>query len=252
MLKYAVASAVLMFGFAVSALAAPLNDQPQPQVQNQVQPQAQPQAQPQVQPQSQPYNTESPARIRQEMDRRAPDANATAPVERAPYAGRSAGDAARECANCPPPRNYDSTEVIKNSHDVDHSRVINTESVVEVPSRTRETNKLIVNENETRNVGVIQHNHRIIEKEIRYVRRAPPVYRPAPVHRAPRVQTVLVPIVQQAPCGCPCTCGGGHGGYAQAYTQAYVYATARPAPQPTTQYVLVPVQQSGGYAYGYR
>ena len=71
-----------------------------------------------------------------------------------------------DCYKCPAPRpNYDSTEVIKQSRDVDHSRVIETQSVV--PSkRLIETNHLIVRENETRNVGVVQHNHTIIEKEL--------------------------------------------------------------------------------------
>ena len=70
-----------------------------------------------------------------------------------------------DCYKCPPPRNYDSTEVIKQTKDVDHSRVIETQSVV--PSkRLIETNHLIVHENETRNVGTVQHNHTIIEKEL--------------------------------------------------------------------------------------
>lgn len=77
------------------------------------------------------------------------------------YVGRG-GD----CYKCPKPRpHYDSTEVIKNTKDVDHSRVIETQSVV--PSkRLIETNHLIIRENETRNVGVVQHNHTIIEKEL--------------------------------------------------------------------------------------
>jgi len=71
-----------------------------------------------------------------------------------------------DCSNCPAPRpNYDSTEVIKQTRDVDHSRVIETQSVV--PSkRVVETNHLIIRENETRNVGTVQHNHTIIEKEL--------------------------------------------------------------------------------------
>jgi hypothetical protein len=71
-----------------------------------------------------------------------------------------------DCYKCPQPRpNYDSTEVIKQSRDVDHSRVIETQSVV--PSkRLIETNHLIVRENETRNIGTVQHNHTIIEKEL--------------------------------------------------------------------------------------
>jgi hypothetical protein len=71
-----------------------------------------------------------------------------------------------DCYKCPQPRpNYDSTEVIKQSRDVDHSRVIETQSVV--PSkRLIETNHLIIRENETRNIGTVQHNHTIIEKEL--------------------------------------------------------------------------------------
>jgi hypothetical protein len=83
----------------------------------------------------------------------------------------SAGDYDRgggyrnDCYKCPPPKNYDSQEVIKKTKDVDHSRVIETQSVI--PSkRVIETNHLIVHENETRNIGTIQHNHTIIEKEL--------------------------------------------------------------------------------------
>lgn len=75
---------------------------------------------------------------------------------------RSSGN---DCYKCPPPRNYDSQEVIKNTKDVDHSAVLETTSVV--PSkRVIETNHLIIRENETRNIGTIQHNHTIIEKEL--------------------------------------------------------------------------------------
>ena len=71
----------------------------------------------------------------------------------------------RDCYKCPPPRTYDSQEVVKKTRDVDHSRTIETQSVV--PSkRLIETNHLIVHENETRNVGTVQHNHTIIEKEL--------------------------------------------------------------------------------------
>ena len=71
-----------------------------------------------------------------------------------------------DCHKCPAPRpNYDSTEVIKQTRDVDHSRVIETQSIV--PSkRLIETNHLIIRENETRNTGTVQHNHTIIEKEL--------------------------------------------------------------------------------------
>lgn len=78
----------------------------------------------------------------------------------------SAGGYGRnDCYKCPPPRNYDSQEVVKNTKDIDHSRVIDTQSVV--PSkRVIETNHLIIHENEIRNVGTVQHNHTIIEKEL--------------------------------------------------------------------------------------
>jgi hypothetical protein len=67
-------------------------------------------------------------------------------------------------------KRYDSTEVIKKTKDVDRSRVINTRSVV--PSRrVIETNHLVVHENETRNVGTVQHNHTIIEKELVLIKR---------------------------------------------------------------------------------
>ena len=70
-----------------------------------------------------------------------------------------------DCYKCPPPRNYDSQEVLKQTKDVDHTRVIETQSVV--PSkRLIETNHLIIHENEIRNIGTVQHNHTIIEKEL--------------------------------------------------------------------------------------
>ena len=260
MLKYAAASVVLALGFAVSlppASAAPRDDDSVT-----------------VAP-PKPYNSEDPARIRQEMDRpRAPEtvvdtpatqnapANQYAPVRqsapvsrRAPVVDRSVETPVRECADCPPPRHYDSTEVVKNSRDVDQSRVINTESVVEVPARTRETNKLVIQENETRNVGVIQHNHRIIEKEIRYVRRAP-VYRPPVQHYVPQyrpvqqIQTVVVPVAPQvSSCGCPCTCGGGHAAYASAKTYVYQPGVAYDAQRGSMQKVWVPVAVNSGYGY---
>jgi hypothetical protein len=76
------------------------------------------------------------------------------------------GGSRSDCTKCPAPRpNYDSTEVVKQTRDVDRSRVIETKSVV--PSkRVIETNHLIIRENETRNIGTIQHNHTIIEKEL--------------------------------------------------------------------------------------
>jgi hypothetical protein len=79
-------------------------------------------------------------------------------------------DEPADCANCPPPVKYDSQEVVKTTHDVDHSQVINTTTVVPMPPKVRTHNHLVIHENETRNVGVILHKNTIIEKEIRYRR----------------------------------------------------------------------------------
>jgi hypothetical protein len=80
------------------------------------------------------------------------------------YSG-GGGSSQSGCYRCPPPRNYDSQEVVKQTKDIDRSRVIETQSVV--PSkRVIETNHLIIHENETRNTGTIQHNHTIVEKEL--------------------------------------------------------------------------------------
>ena len=78
-----------------------------------------------------------------------------------------------ECVNCPPPRKYDSEEVVRTSRDIDRSRTINTTTVVPVGRRVQETNRLVIHKNQIRNVGVIRHNHTIVEKEIRYVHRIP-------------------------------------------------------------------------------
>ena len=79
----------------------------------------------------------------------------------------------KKCKNCVAPRpHYDSQEVVRTTKDVDRSRVINTQSVVEVPSgKVRTRNHLVIRKNTIRNVGVVRHNHTIIEKEIRYKRR---------------------------------------------------------------------------------
>jgi hypothetical protein len=69
------------------------------------------------------------------------------------------------CRNCPPARKYDTQEVIKNTREIDHSKVVETQSVI--PSkRVIETNHLVIHENETRHVGTVQHNHTIIEQEV--------------------------------------------------------------------------------------
>ena len=240
MLKYAVASVVLIVGFAMSAppaSAAPGNDD----CVNCAPPK--------------PYDSEDVARIRRELDRaRASDAVTTAPVgEHEPNADRSA-EAPAHCADCPPPKHYDSTEVVKTSRDVDQSRVINTETVVQVPPRVKEINKLVIHENETRNVGVIQHNHRIIEKEIRYVKRAPTYQRVVHQYAVPQyrvvqqVHTVLVPVAAQTVqnCGCPCTCSGSHNAYASAYEYRAGYAYDE---RGSIQKVWIPVAVSAGYGY---
>ena len=92
---------------------------------------------------------------------------------RAPEAKRAPGSRNTDCTDCEPRRKYDSQEVVKKVRNVDHSRVINTKTVVPVGPRVRETNHLVIHKNETRNVGVIQHNRIVVEKEIRYVRRIP-------------------------------------------------------------------------------
>ncbi len=235
MTRYAVAGALLLIGLAASgrvAVSEPRNDDcvncaP-----------------------SNPYDTQSPARIRQEMDRpRSPYAGSPVQSETGVPSDRTSDATARQCTDCPPPKHYDSVEVVKSSRDVDQSRVINTESVVHLRPRVKEINKLVIHENETRNVGVIQHNHRIIDKEIRYVTRKQ-VYRYAPSYQVvQRVQTVLVPVVVQPPqpCGCPCTCSGGlFGALSQARTyDDYAYVTGQPA----VQQVLVPVSGPAGYGY---
>jgi hypothetical protein len=186
------------------------------------------------------------ARIRPETDRqRAPDADMPAQTESPAEAARTA--TGKDCADCPPRKRYDSVEVVKTSHDVDRSRVINTETVVPVRPKVKEYNKLIIHVNETRNVGVIRHNHRIIEKEERYVKRVPVHARPYRVVQ--RVRTVLVPIiVPSPPCGCPCTCHASSYAYGIRYGHSAVHAYAY-APRQEVQQVLVPIVAPTVYGY---
>ena len=99
------------------------------------------------------------------------------------------------------PRHYDSEEVIKNTRTIDRSRDINTITEVPVRRRFRETNHLIIHENETRNVGVIRHNRIIIEREIRYVRHEPvviPVYFVTRHYRVIEMpDPMVVPVVER-------------------------------------------------------
>ena len=215
-----------------------------------------------------PYDNEQVAKIKQESDRlRATETQSTAPSpEQAVEAETVTDTRSQTCADCPPPRpHYDKVEVVKTSRDVDQSRVINTQSVVNVPARTRETNKLVVRENETRNVGVVQHNHTIIEKEIRYVKRR------APVYRAYRVETTYQPVCQNGalvywivrrggeatvmsadvnvgygnPCSSPCNCSGTIEAYRPqpVHRRSYSYYDAG-VPART---VRIPVQAYGAY-----
>jgi hypothetical protein len=79
----------------------------------------------------------------------------------------------KRCPNCAAPRpHYDSQEIVQTTRDIDHSRVINTQSVVRVPPKVRTRNHLVIRKNTIRHVGTVRHNHTIIEKEIRYKRRA--------------------------------------------------------------------------------
>jgi hypothetical protein len=83
---------------------------------------------------------------------------------------------AEKCYDCPAPReHYDSEETIHTTKDIDRSQVINTQSEIEAGRRVKETNKLLIRENETREVGVVQHNHTIYERVPRYVVRVPAV-----------------------------------------------------------------------------
>ena len=108
---------------------------------------------------------------------------------------------AQRCYDCPAPRDhYDTQETIRTTRDVDKSRVINTQSEVIAGRRVRETNHLVIRENETRNVGVVQHNHTVYEVEPRYVIRVPKItvvsYVTQRYHvvEQPAMMTVPVPV----------------------------------------------------------
>ena len=78
-----------------------------------------------------------------------------------------------DCADCPVSKKYDSEEVVKKVKNIDRSAVYETVTVVPAGRKVKEYNRLVIHQNETRNTGTIVHNHKIIEKEIRYVRRIP-------------------------------------------------------------------------------
>jgi hypothetical protein len=100
--------------------------------------------------------------------------SAGAPHRRSTEANRNSRPRTSECFECGPRRRYDDQKVVKKVRNIDHSRVINTVTVVPAEPRVRETRRLVIQKNEIRHVGVVQHNHIIVEKEVRYVRRAPP------------------------------------------------------------------------------
>ena len=120
------------------------------------------------------YDTQETIRTTRDVDHsRVIETQSEAPVSRR---AKPALRARAECIDCPKPReHYDTQETIHNTRDVDHSRVIETQSEVPVSRRVKETNHLVIRENETRNVGVVQHNHTIIERVPRYVVRVPVV-----------------------------------------------------------------------------
>jgi hypothetical protein len=111
-----------------------------------------------------------------------------------------------DCADCEPRRKYDTQETVKKVRNVDKSRVINTTTVVPVAPRIKETNSLVVHENETRLTGVVRHNHTVIEKEVRYVRRIPLRTTVEFITRDYRVverpDTITVPVTLDRPAGC--------------------------------------------------
>jgi hypothetical protein len=110
-----------------------------------------------------------------------------------------------DCAHCPRPRKYDSREVVKGRvKTIDRSRTINTRTVVPVHRHVKESNHLVVHQNEIRETGVVQHNHTIIEKETRYVKRVPVETEVVFVTRKYRViergDTVAVPVTVRPRC----------------------------------------------------
>ena len=129
-----------------------------------------------------------------------------APIDVPAGRRRAAGPRDSDCADCAPRRRYDSQQVIKKVRNVDQSRVINTRTVVPVGTRVKETNSLVIRQNETRLTGVVRHNHTIIEKEVRYVRRVPVGTTVEFVTHNYRVverpDTIKVPVTLHRPNGC--------------------------------------------------
>ena len=151
-LKFAVVAATMVFGLAAPATAAPGDDDG-------------------VNAASSRYDS---AEVIQKIASRSRDADITSSSSRRSTETKRAGRShTSECFDCQPRRHYDDQKVVKKVRNIDHSRVINTVTVVPAERRVRETNRLVIRNNEIRHVGVVQHNHMIVEKEVRYVRRAP-------------------------------------------------------------------------------
>jgi hypothetical protein len=87
------------------------------------------------------------------------------------------------CSECPLPQGFDSQEVLKKVRIIDHSKIINTVTVLPAGRRGKATRHLVLHLTEVRHVGVIQHNHTIIEKSIRSMQpsRHNKRYRRAPI-----------------------------------------------------------------------
>jgi hypothetical protein len=148
------------------------------------------------------------------------------PQPRSHYDTRETLRARAECRDCPKPRDhYDTQETIRTTRDVDHSRVIETQSEEQMSRQVKETNHLIIRENETRNVGVIQHKHTIIERVPRYVVRVPVVTTVSYVTQQYRVvetpATVTVPVAYRPARRC-------HGKRYGRYDSRYDYDSCRP------------------------
>jgi hypothetical protein len=125
-------------------------------------------------PRSRTYDMQRAVRPARDADH--PRATETRSELPAPRQAEPALRARAECVDCPKPRDhYDTQETIRSTNDVDHSRVIETQSEVPASRRVKVTNHLVIRENETRNVGTVQHNHTIIERVPQYVVRVPVV-----------------------------------------------------------------------------
>jgi hypothetical protein len=79
-----------------------------------------------------------------------------------PASGAEAVMPSPDCYDCSVPKNYDSQEVVKTSHDVDHSRVINTTSYAPAYQRRGDAGSIRVRSDVTL-VNFVVHRYRVIE-----------------------------------------------------------------------------------------